>query len=164
MSPSESPIDRLPMRWVERIFARLAVRYGRPFLARWDGLSMADVHADWADVLRGLDRRPSAIAYALEHLPIDRPPTAGEFRALCNACPQEPIPEVPAPPADPARVAAATAACRGSRPQILGARAWAERLRARELAGEHLSPYSCNAWRVALRVVPSDTIPMGSGA
>ena len=161
MSPNASPSDALPMPWVARIFARLSVRYGRAFLARWDGLAMELVHADWAEQLAGLDRRSHAIAYALAHLPIDKPPTVGEFKALCNACPDAPMPALPAPAADPARVAAAMAQCRGPRGATLGSRKWAERLRDRELAGDHLPMFSQRAWRVALRVMPDDSLQTG---
>jgi hypothetical protein len=81
--------DKLPGDWVDQIFRKLSIRYGRQFMARWDGINEADVKSDWADVLGGFLRRPDAIAFALDNLPTDHPPTATQFRDLCNAMPAE---------------------------------------------------------------------------
>ena len=82
----------LPQPWVERIFSRLTVRYGRDFTARYEGIGQtpeeggALVQADWARELDGFERHPALLAWALDHLP-DRPPTAGEFRRLAKSGP-----------------------------------------------------------------------------
>lgn len=39
----------LPHRWVEHLFARLAVRYGGAFLRQYGDADPALVQADWAD-------------------------------------------------------------------------------------------------------------------
>lgn len=73
----------LPSSWVDSLFARLAVRYGAEWLAKWKGIDMAAVKTDWATELGGYAANPKAIAHALEHLP-DRPPTVSQFLALCR--------------------------------------------------------------------------------
>lgn len=75
----------LPDAWVDRIFDKLNLTYGHQFLARWDGLPVDKVKADWAHELRFLQQNPGAITYALENLPPGRPPNVLEFRALCNS-------------------------------------------------------------------------------
>ncbi len=77
----------LPDSWVDSLFARLAVRYGSAWAAKWEGLDMAAVRADWASELAVFAGWPEAIAYGLQHLPIDRPPTVTQFCALCRAAP-----------------------------------------------------------------------------
>lgn len=96
----------LPIAWIDRIFERMTLRYGRDFLGRWEGIPIADVKTDWADVLSGFFTHPSAIAWALESLPDSKPPTVQEFRALCRAAPAPEIPRLPEPKADPGRVSA----------------------------------------------------------
>jgi hypothetical protein len=72
----------LPDSWTDALFARLTVRYGAAFSRQWPDVDIAAVKADWAKVLA---RMPApAIAYALDHLPADKPPNALQFRALCN--------------------------------------------------------------------------------
>lgn len=96
----------LPLAWVDRIFQKLTLFYGREFVARWDavGLSIADVKTDWAAELAGFVAHPEAIAYALENLP-DRPPTVGQFKAICRTAPLPEVKLLPAPKANPQRVA-----------------------------------------------------------
>ena len=46
----------LGLPWVEKIFEKLGVTYGRDFLARWDGFdadAMAAVKYDWCMELGG---------------------------------------------------------------------------------------------------------------
>jgi hypothetical protein len=71
----------LPLQTVDRIFARLLVRYGSAWLRTWEGIDEAAVKADWANELRGASN--AAILHALGNLPPDRPPTVGQFRLLC---------------------------------------------------------------------------------
>lgn len=129
----------LPAPWVEKIFAKLALAYGRDFLARWEGLEIADVKDDWARELAGFAQHPDAIAYALAHLPA-RAPTVMEFRAIARRAPAAPVPRLPAPAADPERVHAELsklAAVRdGSRHDP---KDWARRILARAEAGERIN-------------------------
>ena len=73
----------MPNGWIDRLFARLLVRYGTMWTGMWRGIDEDAVKADWAGELRGLTGE--ALAYGLENLPPDRPPTATQFRAICLA-------------------------------------------------------------------------------
>jgi hypothetical protein len=76
---------------LDRLFGKLAVRYGDAWFRKWDGIPMLAVRADWAEVLDGLGE--ASIAYGLQYLPVDFPPTASAFRELCNSRPAEnPLP------------------------------------------------------------------------
>ena len=155
MSSSASSSDALPAKWVEQIFGKLAIRYGRQFLGRWEGVDMADVRADWAVQLGGFRARPDCIAYALGKLPIDKPPTVGEFRSLCNSMPER----TEVARLDwkrgriPANVLQALDKLEETKEvdaQYAGARGWAYRLRDRESAGDVLSNAQRKCWREAL--------------
>ena len=80
-------VPMLPAIWVERIFSKLTVRYGTAFRARYAGVDEQLLRDDWAEHLAAFSRRPEAIRYALDHLPAERAPTVGEFRAMCNQAP-----------------------------------------------------------------------------
>lgn len=77
----------LPDAWVDSLFARMAVRYGSSWSAKWEGLDMAAVRADWAAELAGFAGWPEAISYGLQYIPADRPPTVTQFRELCRGAP-----------------------------------------------------------------------------
>jgi hypothetical protein len=77
----------LPSAWVDRVHARLLVRYGAAWIRKWEGVPMEAVKADWAETLGGLGRE--AILHALDHLPVDGPPNALQFRDLCRVGPQK---------------------------------------------------------------------------
>lgn len=85
---------QLPMPWVERIFEKLTLIYGREFLARWDscGVPLDEVKADWAKELGGFLNHPEALAYGLENVPRDRPPTVLQFREICRKAPVKAAP------------------------------------------------------------------------
>lgn len=139
--------EPLPMPWVERLFAKFLVRYGAAWSRLWEGIPMEAVKADWAEELAGFQRRPEAIAYGLEYLPHDKPPTVQQFRALCNRK-SEPAPKaIRGPLASPDVVAKVRS---GLTPADNDPKAWARRLRARELACERLTPAQRAMWREAL--------------
>ncbi len=96
----------LPTPWVDRIFDKLTLIYGQSFLRRWADIDLNAVKSDWAHELAGFAQHPRAIAYALENLPAERPPTVLEFRAMARRCPPDETQRIEAPKADPARVAA----------------------------------------------------------
>lgn len=96
----------LPDPWVEKIFTKLSLIYGRAFLSQYEGVDMLAVKADWAHELAGFENMPEAIAYALKHLPMDRPPNVLQFRALCRKVPPPEFKALPAPKADREKVAA----------------------------------------------------------
>ena len=82
--------------WVDKIFSKLSITYGRDFLARWEGLDLADVKADWSEELAGLSAHPDRIRFALENLPA-KPPTVLEFRMLAFTMPIVAMPALHAP-------------------------------------------------------------------
>lgn len=96
----------LPEAWVDKIFHKLTMAYGRDFLGRWEGVPIAEVKLDWAECLACFFSRPDAIRYGLANLPDTKSPTAQEFRAVCLRCPVAEVPRLDAPAADPERVAA----------------------------------------------------------
>lgn len=81
----------MPTLWVEKIFQKLILAYGRDFTGRWEGVPMDEVKADWAHELDGYENSPHAIAYALQNLPL-KPPTVYEFRMICRNAPAKPVP------------------------------------------------------------------------
>ncbi len=74
--------------WVDALFARLSVRYGVAFTRQYEGLDLAAVRGDWADVLDGFSG--DDIAHALQVLPADKPPNALQFRDACRRAPNPP--------------------------------------------------------------------------
>lgn len=147
----------LPTLWVERIFQKLTLAYGRDFLGRWEGIPLADVKTDWADCLSGFHAHPESIAFALSNLPDSKPPTAQEFRALCRKAPAPDIPRLPEPKADMARVNAELAklgplkAALKNGPAVSGLD-WAYSLQKRDNAGERLNMTSRKFYRQALGI------------
>lgn len=97
MSQQKEFLESLPSAWVDKIFKKLTLTYGRDFLARWEGVEISAVKADWGYELRGYSKFPEAIAYALENLPEGKPPTVVEFRAMCFKRPDTSMPALPAP-------------------------------------------------------------------
>lgn len=132
---------------VDGIFAKLHVRYGAAWAAKWNGIPIELVKADWSDELGGLSIQ--RLTHGLLHLP-EFPPTVQQFRLLCLSQ-HEPAPPA-LPPARgpiPARVAAELerlAKTQLDRP----AKAWAHALKAREQAGERLTLGQKTMWRQAL--------------
>lgn len=153
----------LPAPWVDRLFEKLTLVYGREFLARWDGVPIADVKADWAHELAGFERHPQSIAHALQHLPPDRPPTVLQFRAMCRAAPDSTRPQLPPPkalPADWERVKAELAKVRESLTNNRqDPKDWARRILARQAAGERPSSISVRFAREALGMPTNATQP-----
>ncbi|MGL4651554.1 MAG: hypothetical protein ACRC1H_19260 [Caldilineaceae bacterium] len=75
-------------RWVDALFARLAVRYGASWASKWAGLDIEVVKADWERVLGPLVARKSkAIRHVLDNALPEWPPTADQFLRLCANVP-----------------------------------------------------------------------------
>lgn len=143
----------LPASWVDRIFEKLTVTYGRDFTARWDGMGEKGLIAakqDWAWELGGFVDHGEAIGHALAHLPA-KPPNVIEFRALARLAPAPMLKLLESPRADLERVA-------GLVQQIKSAvqatkqdpKAWAHKLKRRHESGERLGTHQINAYRQAL--------------
>lgn len=146
----------LPLPWVDKIFHKLTLLYGRDFIGRWEGLELADVKTDWAHELAGFDAFPEGIAFALQNLPSSRPPTVIEFRAMALKAPKPAAKLLEAPKADPARVAEelrkAVAAVKKPAHNGIDHKAWAKSIVARDAAGEKVRPISLRFAREALRM------------
>ena len=138
----------LPSAWVDKIFEKLSLVYGRDFAGRWEGLDLKAVKADWAHELGGFEVRPAAIKHALETIDPSRPPTVLQFRDLCAKAPVMNPPALPSPPANPAIVAQVLSGMK--RPVGFDFKAWARRLRAREHRADRLTKFQRDAWRTAL--------------
>lgn len=152
---------RIPPHWVDEIFKRLSLTYGRDFLSRWEGQKEQDVKDHWAEELGGFRGAGDCIKYALENLPDSKPPTVLEFRALCRKAPEPPKTALPAPDVDPAMAKAVRDAIKP--PKATGGNTnWALDLRKRE-AGQNadtpsryrMSSFQRQAWREALGL-PAD--------
>lgn len=140
----------LPAAWVEKIFHKLTVTFGRDFVSRWDGLNVEDVKADWAHELRGFQQNPAAIKFALENCLSGKPPTVHNFKALCIRRPDS-TPALPNPPADPERVAAELVKlAQVKTASSVDHKAWAKRLKQRHDAGEKLNQNQIRCYRNAL--------------
>lgn len=139
----------LPMPWIDKIFQKLTLTFGRDFLDRWKGVPIEDVKADWAHELRGLQQNPSAIAYGLEHCLAGKPPTVQEFKAACYRKPDT-TRLLPSPTVDPVIAAKVINGLRAARTPEIGMKDWAHRLKARHVAGAKLHRYQMTCYQVAL--------------
>lgn len=138
------------MAWVEKIFQKLTLTFGRDFTSRWEGIPLEEVKADWAHELARLQDTPNAIAYGLAHIVKGKPPTAHDFRAACllyNA----PMVALESPPANPDLVAKELAKL--AKPVAhYDFKAWARILQTRHEAGEKLGSYQIACYKKALRI------------
>jgi hypothetical protein len=145
----------LPDGWVDYVFSKLTVRYGAKWLGQWEGVPLQAVRVDWSQVLDGLQARDgAALLYGLQYLPDDFPPTATEFRKLCNRCP-DPTPQLPAPEVDRDKAAQVVAKLREIRdaPKQPPRALW-DRLKARLDNGERLPLLEREMVEEALRKLP----------
>lgn len=136
---------------IDQIFAQLHIVWGRNFLAQYEGQDLTVIKANWARTLAGLDRRPHAIAYAIENLP-PKQMNALEFRDLCRRAPDPVQPRLPPPAIDKAR---AREALRMARQALAGGAdplEWARKLQARERAGERLTLAQREGYQQALKL------------
>lgn len=137
------------MNTIDFIFARLTARYGDDWTRKWEGIDAASIKADWAHVLAGV--HVTAIVYALEYLPPDRPPTSAAFRDICRRAPPPPTERIEAPKPDPARVAGELKRLMTLRDREKPTPAQAaEALMNREQSGERLTEFQRAFWREVL--------------
>jgi hypothetical protein len=146
----------VPIEWIDRIFEKLTIVYGRDFMDRWRGLSIADVKTDWAHELAGFERWPEAIKFALQNMPPDKPPTVLQFRDICRKAPAKELPKLPEPKADPDRLNKAIAELSVAKANFkaeskIDHKAWAKRIMARHAARERINPTSLRFAREALK-------------
>lgn len=142
----------LPVAWIDKIFTKLTLVYGRDFLGRWEGLDLNAVKSDWAHELAGFERFPEGIAYALTHLDPIRPPTVFQFRDLARKAPLPEAKQLPAPLASPAVIAEQfkRLAPRLKCAQPSADKRWAVAIMSRVEAGEQLSPTTVRFAREAV--------------
>lgn len=144
----------LPMPWVEKIFEKLSMTYGRDFLSRWDGFdaeAMLEVKRDWGVELSGFFEQPDAIAHALAHLPA-KAPNVIEFRQLCRGAPAPEFKQLPRPAQDPEKVAEVMGVVKSKLTQLpaIDPKDWARKLKDRHDKGEKLAGHQVIAYRQAL--------------
>ena len=140
----------LPLPWVEKIFTKLVLTFGREFTARWDEKSLEGVKIDWAYELRGFSQNPQALAYGLEHCVTGKPPTVHEFKAACMRRPDPlPVALLDAPPADPARLAVELGKLGHLRQPapFRDDKAWAKKIVDRHAQGAKIGIYALKAAR-----------------
>jgi hypothetical protein len=141
----------LPAAWVDRIFDKMTLAYGREFLSRWEGQDLNAVKSDWGHEMQAFHNWPSAITYGLQNLP-ERAPNVVEFKRLCK---QAPAPEGPVKieadvKADPERIKKALEVLT-HRPPV-DFRDWARRLIERHESGDWIStPAALKMARDALK-------------
>lgn len=147
----------LDLSWIERIHARMLVRYGAAWVNLWKGIDPEAVKQDWAQELSGMPR--DALRYALENLP-ERPPTVAQFKASCLNRPRyAEVPVLPAAPANPEKVREALEAM-GKLKHREGNHDWAHALQEREKAGERLTEAQRVMWRNSVDTQPEATAMM----
>ena len=141
----------LPLPWVDKIFHKMTLTFGREFIQKWEGVPMDEVKSDWAFELRGYQQNPAAIKHAIETLITGKPPTVHEFKAA--AARYSPAYEaLPSPKADNDVVMAEIQKSRVLVNYSTGNKDWAHRLKAREDAGEILTSYQKMCYREALKI------------
>lgn len=143
----------LPLEWVNKIFTKLTLVYGRDFASRWEGMNISDVKVDWAHELGGFQDNPKAITHALQNLPPAKPPTVLEFRALAQKRPADAVAFLDVPKAYAEKVAAQLLAMAPVRSQPLAdSKEWARRIMARHADGDNILLYSLNCAKTALGI------------
>ena len=142
----------LPAAWIDKIFTKLTLAYGRDFLGRWEGIDLNAVKSDWAHELAGFERFPEGIAHALTHLDPAKPPTVFQFRDLARKAPREEDKQLPSPAASPAVVAEQLKRLAPilKRLEPRADKAWAHTILNRVRAGEKLNPTSVRFAREAV--------------
>lgn len=144
----------LPTPWVDRIFHKLTLAYGRDFVGRWEGIDLNDVKTDWAHELSGFMQCPDAISYALANLP-PKAPSVIEFRALARKAPLPEFKQLEAPKADTEKVALEIAKQIGIKQAFApkgDPKEWAKRIINRATNGERIRPVTLRFAREALGI------------
>jgi hypothetical protein len=82
-APSSTSTEALPIRWIESLFNKMLLDYGRKFTDQWAGPDPVKLKQHWANELAGytnaeLKRGHDALAGR------DWPPTLPEFKRMCR--------------------------------------------------------------------------------
>jgi len=75
--------ESLPIHWVEILFEKMALTYGKRFTDQWSGCDPEKLKAHWAKELYGYSRAELAHGYA-DLNTREWPPTLPEFKRLCR--------------------------------------------------------------------------------
>lgn len=145
----------LPHLWVDKIFMKLTVVYGRDFIGRWEGINLADVKTDWAHELAGFEQHPESIAYALQNLVPGKPPTVLEFRALARKAPLPEHKALPAPVVTDDRLCEhlkRIVELKARAKDAPGSKDWARSILGRYDAGENVRPVALRFAREAMGI------------
>ena len=141
----------LPSEWIDRVFSQLTLRYGRDFLGKYEGIELDTVKADWSEEMAGLQNRPDAIKYALDH-PTAKAPNVIEFVEACRRAPVSMRFAIAAPAANPDVIARAIAKAPQAVQNAGGQLDPIRKLRQRELEGDKsLTQFQREFWRIALK-------------
>ena len=145
----------LNLKAIDRLFERLAATYGAQWTRQWQDVPMSDVKTAWAHELDVFSANLGRIAWALENLPA-RCPNVIEFKNLCRQAPTPEQPRLPEPKADPERVKAELSKLGELRAKVLSTGsprrlAWADRIVARHVACERVTPTVLRMAKDALR-------------
>ena len=122
----------IPLRYVEEIHKRLAIRYGSRWHSMWAGIAQPDLQDDWRRQLGSMG--PENIRKALESLPPDYPPTATAFVQL-GSIRREHEAFVALPPPDPAGLKRIAEALKPAVQPLKSPGEYMRRLKAEVLAG-----------------------------
>lgn len=142
----------LPIEWVEKIFKKLTVTFGRDFLGRYEGIPLIDIKTDWAHELSGFEAHPEAIRHALQNINPSKPPTVYEFRNVCAAAPKMIAKALPLPPQDPAIVAAIVNGLKAKPAQKIDFKDWARAILTDHAEGRRRTPTVVQMAKNALEI------------
>ena len=156
----------LPEKWIDKLFERLEALYGARFHDAWRGVDLANVKRTWAEKLADFASMPDCLKSALDACDEKPwPPTLPEFLALCRDAARRKgtssylLLEEKLTPAQIARAERAAVLAQQALAATTDARAWAHRLRARQLAGEVLGNHQ---HRMLVGMLPeTETKPAG---
>lgn len=143
------PDGAIPIAWVESLFKRMAVTYGKHFADQWRGLDTTAIKRHWGIELGKLKREE--LTHGVQQLAgRDWPPTLPEFVKMCRPPAAAPMlaSHAPVTPAGPCKAATPAARAREllsqftrggikNADEVAGdGKEWARRIMARRAAGE----------------------------
>lgn len=83
----------LPAKWIDELFKRFEGMYGAQFVAKWDGLDVANIKRVWGQDLDGISGETIADALVACKENCKFPPSSAEFFQLCKAVRRPPAQE-----------------------------------------------------------------------
>lgn len=78
-------VPPLPESIIDQVFAKFGLRYTKRWAEETACVDVSDLKMEWRRCLAGVDIK--AVKWALDELPDSRPPTVGEFSAICKRWP-----------------------------------------------------------------------------